>query len=99
MVWACAKDAKEEFVKRVYQNKIEGGGVRRSPVGCMNEVEKYLRKRGVRMGELQGMREECWNGENWRLFCFNHPQRGSSQRKRGVRAIDRLSLLWFPHLP
>lgn len=57
-----------EFTKRVHSSEIEGLGVK-SRVGEQSG--------GVHAGEggrFGSRRMECWNRENWRIFCQGHIQ-------------------------
>ena len=79
-----------ELVKRIYESRLEGTGVRgRPPVTWENRVEEYIRERNQRgMRGLGCARTVCRDRDSWGLFCRGHPLGGSSRRERGVRAID-----------
>lgn len=60
--------------------RVEGSDVRGRPsVMRENRVEEYRRER--RRGGLDQERRECWNRENWRIFCHGHPLEESSRRE------------------
>lgn len=69
---------KNEFVKRVYERRTKGGGVRvRPPVKWINIVSEYWSER-VRSNRIECPERECMNRERWRRFSLNHPMEGSS---------------------
>lgn len=59
----------------MYGSEVEGAAVKGRPlVKGENRVEEYIRKRG--RGGLDQVRRECWNKENWKLFCRGYPLGG-----------------------
>ncbi len=75
-------------MKRVYEGRIEGGGIReRPPVKQINRVSEYWSER-VGSSMIECAEKECQNRERWRLFCCGHPLEESSRegaRRRRYR--------------
>ncbi len=70
-----------EFVKRVYEGRIEGGDVRgRPPVKWIIRVSEYWCER-VGSSWITGAERECQNRERWRHFCHSHSLEGSSYKE------------------
>ena len=81
----------EESVKKVYVSESVGPDSRGRLVGRWRDrVKENMCERGAtRGGGLDQAKRECLDRERWRLFCCSHPLGECSQRKRGIRVIDR----------
>ncbi len=66
------------FMKKVYDGRIEEGGVRgRPPVKWISRVSEYWSKR-VGSSRIECAERGYQIRERWRHFCRSHPLEGSS---------------------
>lgn len=79
----------DDFIKRMYEGSIEGGGMKRG------NHQWFLSKERMTIGErdstlgIDNTGRECLIRESWRCFFHGHPLGGVPIKGQGVRSLNR----------